>query len=73
MYIYNIYIYSRKKGKAKYVDTYIHTYICIRLDDTKTAPYCSFKNSKSKKLTKIHLKRKLNTKSLSNDNITHQL
>ena len=36
--------------------TYIHTYthIGIRLDDTKTAPYCFFINSKAKKLTKIH-------------------
>ena len=35
--------------------TYIHTYthIGIRLDDTKTAPYCFFIYSKAKKLTKI--------------------
>ena len=34
---------------------YIHTctHIGIRPDDTKTAPYCFFINSKAKKLTKI--------------------
>ena len=35
-----------------YIYTYIH--IRIRLDYTKTAPYCYFINSKAKKLTKIH-------------------
>ena len=35
---------------------YIHAYthIGIRLDDTKTAPYCFFVNTETKKLTKIH-------------------
>ena len=39
-----------------YVHLYIHTYthIGIRLDDTKTVLYCLFRNSKAKKLTKIH-------------------
>ena len=41
-----------------YIHTHIHLHIQIqteiRLDDTKTAPYCSFINSKAKKLTKIH-------------------
>ena len=39
-----------------YIHTYIHTYthIGIRLDDTKTAPYCFLINSKAKKLSKIH-------------------
>ena len=36
--------------------TYLHVYthIGIRLDDTKTASYCFFMNSKAKKLAKIH-------------------
>ena len=34
--------------------TFAYTHIAIRLDDTKTAPYCFFINSKAKKLTKIH-------------------
>ena len=33
---------------------YIHTHTEIRLDDTKTAYYCFFINSKAKKLTQIH-------------------
>ena len=39
-----------------YICIYIHTFTCIgiRVDDTKTAPYCFFINSKAKKLTKIH-------------------
>ena len=39
-----------------YVHIYIHAYIHIHiktLGDTKTAPYCSFINSKDKKLIKI--------------------
>ena len=47
-----------------YIHTHMYMYICIyihsfthirkRLDDTKTAPYYFFINSKAKKLTKIH-------------------
>ena len=44
MYIY-IYIYI-------YIHAYIHIHIKT-LGDTKTAPYCSFINSKDKKLIKI--------------------
>ena len=36
----------------RHIRIYIH--IGIRLDDTKTAPYCSFINSKDKKITKMH-------------------
>ena len=39
-----------------YIYIYIHAYIHIHiktLGDTKTAPYCSFINSKDKKLIKI--------------------
>ena len=39
-----------------YIYVYIHAYthVGIRLDVTKTAPYCFFINSKAKKPTKIH-------------------
>ena len=59
IYIYNIYIHI-------YIHTHMYMYICIyihthtfthieiRLDDTKTAYYCFFINSKAKKLTQIH-------------------
>ena len=60
MYIY-IYITCMHKNihTCIYTNLYIHIYIYyihigIRLDDTKSAPYCSFINSKAKKLTKIH-------------------
>ena len=37
---------------------YIYRYLPrrIRLNNTKAAPYCSFINTKAKKLTKIHQK-----------------
>ena len=43
------------------------------MKDTKIAPYCSLMNGKAKKRTEIHLKRKLNIKSLSADNISYEL
>ena len=54
IYIYIcIYTYTHM---YMYICIYIHTFTCIgiRVDDTKTAPYCFFINSKAKKLTKIH-------------------
>ena len=56
IYIYILYMY---------VDIYMHICTCfyifcvyahirIRLENTKTAPYCHFINSRAKKLTKIH-------------------
>ena len=59
IYICNAYIHAHIcicSFAYIYIHTYIHTYthIGIRLDDTKTAPYCFFINSKAKKLTKIH-------------------
>ena len=57
MYIYNIYAYIHTHVCIcifAYIYMQTQTHIGIRLDDTKTAPYCFFINSKAKKLTKIH-------------------
>ena len=45
-----------------HIYTHTYTHIGKRLDKTKTAPYSFFINSKAKKLTKIHWKRKLTIK-----------
>ena len=50
-----------------YIYTHTCTHIGIRLDDKKTALYYFFRNSKTEKLTKITLKKKIDNKTLSTD------
>ena len=57
MYTYNIYAYIHTHVCTcifAYIYMQTQTHIGMRLDDTKTAPYCFFIHGKTKNLTKMY-------------------